>query len=198
MLHEHSLIAIEGLDGVGKTTVARALADHRYGAYISWKDGNDSGVDLTTLQDQSDEEKFSTYIKIFQKAHQKAEVQRRKSDVFFDGSVVKLLAYHLAMDMPDTWRSSVPEWMLHSIDKLIYLYLPEHVRRQRLEFRAKETGIPLSENDRLSLRKAPEMDTLYKSLIPERTLVIPTVQLKKEQAPVVIWANLNGAHKNTA
>lgn len=175
------IIAVEGRDGAGKSTTAKIVAGNHDAHLYLWKDGRLSKMSKR-FDHVSPFVRFMYFVGVATETAVRAEILSRKSDVFLDRTMVATIAYHRAMDVPETWMRIIPRFTLSQLEALLYFTADDCVRQDRLVSREKETGVAMNPNDKASLLLSDKIDTAYRSVIPNRTHVIDTSLITPDQA----------------
>lgn len=170
---ENRVIGLEGVDGSGKTTVGKVIADQVGGRYLYCMDGNP----LRSYRDFFDRQppliRFVYYIVVPLMNYEKVEQLRQTSDVFLDRTIASTIAYHLAYGIARDWVSLIPQHLLSQIDSMLYFTVSEPERRRRLLQRQAE-GSVLTASDLKSLALGVRIDHEYRKVFPDKTIIIDT------------------------
>ena len=144
--HERNRVfALEGLDGVGKTTVGKLLAEQTGGQYLYFMDHNKMKPFRQRFDGAPTPIRFLYYLTATIDAYFQAEKLKQSSDVFVDRTVASLIAYHRAYSLSERWFWLIPHKLVSQIDTMIYFTMSEENRIARLQSR------PLTIGDKSSL-----------------------------------------------
>lgn len=187
---EHNIYAIEGLDGTGKTTVAKLLASETGGIYYCWKDSNWTRHIKGIFERTPSITRFFYYVLTASETHLRAEKLRTKSHVFLDRSMLATIVYHRAMGVPESWTNLIPSFAINQITRVIYFTSDDQTRYQRMTNRATE-GYEPDYNDHKSLDLSEELDRMYRSIAPEKTIVIDTTSKSPSQIVTEVRGIIN-------
>jgi thymidylate kinase len=167
------VIAIEGHDGAGKTTLANKLTSLPGVTSVGFLDGNPlarlrKDVDVPGIRPI---DRFNYYLSGYIHNAQEAREKRLLHHVILDRSIYSTLAVNSALAGKDRrtrrlMRSLVPPILFREIDTLVYLVASPETRRQRMQNRT--AGDKLTNVDEESLKRAEEMDREYRQLIRRR------------------------------
>lgn len=170
---EHRVFGLEGMDGSGKTTVGKMVAEQTGGQYLYCMDGNPLKPYRNLFDQQRPEIRFLYYVAIPLVNYLRIEDLRKSSDVFLDRTVASTIAYHLAYGVSRKWIKLIPHQLLKQIDTMLYFTVSESERRRRL-LQRQTTDSVLTHNDLKSLELDRQIDTEYRKVFPEKTTIIPT------------------------
>lgn len=158
--------ALEGLDGVGKSSVARALAERKDAEYLRCPPNKlDSIREWIDNDQRSTETKFLLYLG--GNSAVSDEIRRELeegNDVILDRYYPTTVAYH-AIEMDQDLLSVVDETNLIEPDEFIYLEADQETRNERISSRdASKRG----EDD---FEFISQVETQYNDLIQELDMV---------------------------
>lgn len=172
-MERNRVFAMEGLDGTGKTTSSRMLAEETNGHYFYWADKNVFKSFRKRFDSSSPKLRFLYYTAASIDTHFRINELRETADVFVDRTIASTIAYHKALGVPDSWISMIPNFLINQFDSMIYFTAEESTRIQRMEERAKKEG-KLSKADEKSILIGRDVDRFYRTLMPEKTLIVST------------------------
>lgn len=169
---EHRVFACEGLDGTGKTTVVKEVARQSRSTYHIWSENH-----LARFRSFADKlpvgGRFLFYVAIGLETYRFAEEARVQSDVFLDRTMVATRAYHLALGVPPSWMSLIPQRTFDQFDQMFYFTVEEKIRLARMQSRL-APGTTLSYNDGKSIELARSIDLYFRNTMPAKTTIIDT------------------------
>lgn len=164
------VIACEGLDMAGKTTVSKQLAEVTGSRYHYFTDNNPLAKYRKRVNKLPPIPKFLYYMACAVDTYKQAEEFRQDGDVYLDRTIASTIAYHLRLGVPDWMIALVPRQLLNQLDAMLYFTCSEQTRSDRAALRGKE----LQPQDIASFSIARQVDRNYRELMPERTIVVPT------------------------
>ncbi len=173
------IIAVEGLDGVGKTTVSRLICEQTDSTYLPYKEINP----LAGLRGLYDAGPVSTRFLYHLTSNMmnyfliKRAYKEATGDLLVDRTVYSTLAYHLASGMSPTWQKFVMPQITDQFDMLLYLTASEQERMRRLRKNRPIIGAC----DPLAVDFGKRTDFVYRRLAPEKTYVFDTTNKTPEQ-----------------
>lgn len=190
-MERNRVFALEGLDGVGKSTTGKILAEQTGNKYLYCMDGNR----LRCLRKRFDTAptpiRFLYYLAVPLDNYSRIERLRKNSDVFVDRTIASSIAYHRAYGLSESWLRLVPDFIMRQIDLMIYLTLSEETRRQRMKARS-VTPETMTKSDEKSLLLVSSIDEAYKSVFPDKTLILPTDYKTPQQVVDKLKAKIYG------
>lgn len=164
-------IAVEGLDGSGKTTITNILVERTNSACYSWKNGK-----LAQYRDRFDNApcfpRFAYFLMVGAETGFRADKMREDGDVYVDRTIISTIAYHKALGVPSMWMSLIPRRLIDQINIFLYFTAPVEVRTKRMLDRVRLEGKQLNSNDRSSIVLSEVIDREYRLVLPSRTLVV--------------------------
>lgn len=173
--------AVEGLDGTGKSTVAKILADETDSQYYYWMEKNRLKRFRCAFDNSSPYLRFIYYTFAAIDTHFRAERMRTESDVFVDRTMLSTIAYHKALGLSDFWISMIPRFTIDSIDQLLYFVASEETRLNRMKDREGKGERAMTQADYQSLVIGRRVDEEYRRILPDRTTIIDTDDKTPEQ-----------------
>ena len=132
MRENNRVFAIEGLDGTGKSTAAKLLAEQNEAVYYYWMDKNSIKKIRGLLDNAPVHLRFLYYTAAAIDTYFRAEDLRESADVFVDRTMLSTIAYHKALGLSDAWISLIPQFTINQIDQLIYFTATEETRASRM------------------------------------------------------------------
>lgn len=175
-MERYRVFAVEGLDATGKTTVSKMLAEE-VGAHYQYYLPNDPNG-LRRWKDRFDKALPTARFVFFTAAAIEADYTtqelRKTGDVYVDRTILSTIAYHSALGVPDCWFSLIPTRLIDNIDQVLYFTASENTRIARMQYRQDVQGFTTTASDHASLPLSQKVDEIYRSLTPDRTLVIST------------------------
>lgn len=165
---------VEGLDGTGKTTVTKLVAEQTESRYFYWTENNSLRQWRKYFDNAQTNLRFLFYTVVSVDSYLRVENYRKTSDVFLDRTVASTIAYHLAFGLNRGMLAFIPQCTLDQLNKLIYLTASDDVRRERMKNRGVNSFQEMTEADKKSLVFGAKVDAEFRKIIPERTLVIET------------------------
>lgn len=179
-MEHYRIFACEGLDGTGKTTYAKLLAQQTGSAYLNWTDNNP----LARFRKQADRLhpalRFTFYTALSFGTHKEAQKNQLAGDVYVDRTILSTIAYHKALGVSDAWMALIPHALLDQIDQMLYFTAAEDTRLERMQKRLGE-GKALSTVDAKSLLIGRKVDEAYRTIMPHKTLVVATDDKKPQE-----------------
>lgn len=169
----HKVYAGEGLDGVGKTTALKLLAEQTGGRYLYCTDGYPLKRWRSKFDGAPMEISYLYYLTLNMFNYFRIEGMRKEGNVFVDRTALSTVAVHKAMGLNPAWLKFMPQAFLNQYDWMLYFTLSEEERRRRIGAREKSVGI-LSRGDQKSLELANQIDREFLAIFPGKTLVIAT------------------------
>lgn len=170
----HRIYALEGLDGVGKTTTGKILAEQvPNAAYLYAMDGNNLSPYRKMFDTAPVNLRFLYYLAIAYNTYLNAERLRQADDVFIDRGIASTIAYHRAFGLPNSWLHLIPQCILDQVDTMIYLTATDEERKRRMGDRI-ATAQTMTYSDNKSLEVGQRIDEEYRIICPEKTLVVCT------------------------
>ncbi len=190
-METHRVFALEGLDGVGKTTAGKILAEQVPNAiYLYAMDGNDLSPYRKMFDTASVGLRFLYYLAVAYNTYMNAERLRQTDNVFIDRGIASTIAYHRAFGLPDSWLYLIPQCLSDQIDTMIYLTATNAERKRRMGSRA-VTSQTMTYSDNRSLIVGQRIDEEYRIICPEKTLVICTDDKSPQSVVNEIRKNIN-------
>lgn len=176
-MERNRVFAVEGLDGTGKTTAAKLIAEETSSQYYYCSDRNSLKAFRKRFDNAPSSLRFMYYTAFALDTYFRAESMRNNSDVYVDRTVLATIAYHKAMGLSNGWFKLVPKFMINQIDMMLYFTADENTRTQLLNQRAEALGTPMTRSDSASLNLALRIDDEFRKIIPERTLIVPSLSM---------------------
>lgn len=173
-MERKKVFAVEGLDGTGKTTAAKMLAEETESKYYYWMDKNRLKHFRKLLDNAPDNLRFLYYTAAAIDTYFRTEELREDADVFVDRTMLSTIAYHKALGVSDAWLSIIPQFTINQIDTLIYFTASEETRAQRMRDRELSGDQNMTEADKKSLIIGRRVDQEFRAIIPDRTLIVET------------------------
>lgn len=167
------VFALEGLDGVGKTTAGEILADQTGGVYLYCMDRNKMRPYRKMFDTAPVALRFLYYLTVAFNTYKEAERLRQSGNVFVDRAIASTIAYHRAFGLEESWLHLVPDCILDQIDTMILLTVNEGEREKRLGNRSESFG-NMTFSDLASFDVAQSIDREYRLLCPEKTIIVCT------------------------
>lgn len=183
-MERNRVFAVEGLDGTGKTTAAKAIARETDSQYYYCSDRNTLKGLRKKFEQAPDTARFLFYTFFALDTYFRAKEMKKVSDVFVDRTVISTIAYHKAIGLHQGWFNLVPKFMLDQINTMVYFTADEQTRSLLLARRAEVDGLPVTHSDAISLQLSDLIDAEYRKIIPERTLVVPQLSLVDPRASI--------------
>lgn len=162
-----NIYALEGLDGVGKTSVGKQLAKETGGTYLYCTDGSRLKCFRKHFDGQAIPIRFIYYYMLSLETRSKALMLAKNTDVFIDRYLPSTVTYHRALGLNAKWFSLVPNCLWDEISAMIYIQIYEEERIRRLGSRNSQ-----SKSDKISIDLANKLETEYMRILPKRTLII--------------------------
>lgn len=160
------IFALEGLDGVGKSSVGKALSGEVDASYLYCTDGCKLKKMRWFFDDKSIPIRFLYYCGLSMETRSKAKKLTNFGDVFIDRYLPSTIAYHKALGLSDKFINLIPRSVADEISAMIYLRVNEDERLRRLEDRG------INKSDKASIELANRIEEEYLKLMPERTIII--------------------------
>lgn len=192
MTEKHRVFALEGLDGTGKTTAGKILAEQTEATYYYWMDKNRLKHFRKLLDNAPVHLRFLYYTAAAIDTYFQAESLREDADVFVDRTMLSTIAYHKALGVSDAWISVIPQATINQIDTLIYFTASEETRLQRMSDRHSSGAQHMTEADKKSLLIGRSVDKEFRAIIPERTLIVDTDNKQPQEIVDFVKGNIYG------
>ncbi len=167
------MIVVEGLDGTGKSTLARALAERLDAAWLAspCPELRDLRPDLDRIFDDTPLARQLFYASTVMHLSERAEpLLASGRDVVVDRYLLTTLAY-AELRGPAMSLAEVTEWLVVP-DVTLFLDCDDAVRAERMSRR----GI-LTDEDRRSVVSAAPLRTIYRRLLSRHRLTGRAVEL---------------------
>ena len=182
-IERHRVFGLEGIDGSGKTTAGKIIAERTGGRYFYCTDGNPLKPFRKRFDTTPIPIRFLYYVAIPLANYRRVERMRQESDVFIDRSVASTVAYHRAYGLANPWFNLIPKFLLNQVDMMLYFTASEDERIRRIFNRA-VTADTMTESDKKSLVFAKKIDDAYRAVYPDRTLLVDTDEKTPEEVAV--------------
>ncbi len=179
-MSEHRVFALEGMDGSGKTTVGRMLAEQTKGAYFYCTQSSSLRPLRGYFDDKPLPVRFMYYLALVMENYPRVERLRKTSDVFYDRTLASTIAYHRAYGLSETWFKLVPPFLSRQLDLMVYFDLGKEERKRRLGKRQVQTGV-MNRNDNRSIEFDEIIYSEYQRVMPDRTLIVSTENKSPQQ-----------------
>ncbi|EKD90690.1 MAG: hypothetical protein ACD_30C00109G0002 [uncultured bacterium] len=170
-MNEHRVIALEGLDGSGKTTTGRMLAEQTDNTYFYCTQDNPLKKHRAFFDTKPIQLRFLYYVALSIVNHQKVESLSNSEDVFYDRTVISTIAYHSAFGLSKPWLNLVPPFLINQIDLIVYFTLDEEERIRRLESRPQHVLTNQSQDEK-SVIRSTDIDREYRKQFNESTVFV--------------------------
>lgn len=177
---EHSVYALEGIDGSGKTLSGQLVAEKTGGQYLYCMDGNPLRRWRKNFDTMPNELRFIYYLAVPILNYQRIERMRLSADVFLDRSVASTIAYHRAYGLPEAWFRLIPGWLYDQVDKMFYFYVEEEERIRRITHRS-VTSETMTASDQKSFEYSKKIDSAYRQVYTDRTILVDTGKRTPEE-----------------
>lgn len=185
-MRENRVIALEGIDGSGKTTTGKMVAEQTGTRYLYCMDGNPLRRLRRAFDTKPTVVRFLYYLAVPLANYRRVEELRRASDVMVDRTIASTIAYHRAYGLPEKWLRIVPQFLMDQVDTMLYFYVSEEDRLKRVQERQVEAET-MTESDKRSLVLGGLIDQEYRKIFPDRTIVVDCgVKTKQEVTDLVI------------
>lgn len=171
--YKNRVFAVEGLDGSGKTTTARLLAEETGGIYLNPMEGNPLTPYHIMFEHVPLSVHFLFWLSLRTFAYRRTEELRRKSDVFVDRTIFSTIAYTRAAGLPNFWLKLIPPFLTNQIDRMLYLHVDQEERSRRIQARADIIGF-IVPSDYFSLTHGKQIDEEYHKFFSNRTITVST------------------------
>lgn len=172
-MEAHRVFALEGLDGVGKTTTGKMLADQTDGIYLYCMDGNSMKPYRKIFDTTPIPLRFLYYLAVSFNTYQRAEELRQSGDVFIDRAIASTVTYHKAFGLHNSWLHLIPQCIPNQIDTMVYLTATDVERKRRMGNRS-ITAQTMTFSDDKSLVVGKQIDQEYRIICPDKTLIVCT------------------------
>lgn len=185
--------ALEGLDGVGKTTVGKLLAGEMGGQYLDTMVGNIMEPYRELVRAWDANLRFIYFLSVGLDAHNRAEEMRKSGHVFADRTICANIAYQAADGLNPAMLKLVPQFLLDSIDLMIYFVADDDTRRERIGQRSLAENKSISDVDLQSIGSEYSrlVDLQYRRIMPEKTIFYEVGQKSPAQIAGEIKALLS-------
>lgn len=191
-MEKHRVFAIEGLDGTGKTTAGKMLAEQTEASYYYWMDKNRLKHFRKFLDNAPVNLRFLYYTAAAIDTYFHVEGLREDADVFVDRTMLSTIAYHKALGVSDAWISLIPQCTIDQIDTLIYFTAEEETRVKRMTDRESSGVQNMTEADKKSLLIGRRVDQEFRAIIPDRTLIVSTDDKSPQEVVNFVKGHLYG------
>lgn len=169
----HKVYAGEGLDGVGKTTVLKLLAEQTGSHYLYCMDGYPLRGLRSKFDEAPIEARYLFYLALNLFNFIRIDRISGERDIFVDRTALSTIAMHKAMGLSERWLKLMSVAFINQYDLMIYFTLNEEERRKRILERTQSSGI-LGYTDHKSLELASKIDEAFRNVFPGKTIIIPT------------------------
>lgn len=176
----NKVFALEGLDGTGKTTAGKLLAEQTGNQYVYCMDGNRLRRFRERFDTAPTPVRFLYYVAVPLDNYRRIERRRKVSDVYVDRTVAASIAYHKAYGLQEGWIKLVPPFLMRQIDAMLYFTIGEDERVRRMKERQITPGMTTASDDR-SLLLSRKIDSAYRNVFSDRTLEIRTDNKNPQQ-----------------
>lgn len=187
----HRVFALEGLDGVGKTTTGKKLVEQAPNTvYLYALDGNNLSPYRKIFDTVPVNLRFLYYLAVSYGTYLNAEKLRQTDDVFIDRGIASTIAYHKAFGLQDSWLNLIPQCILDQVNTMIYLTATDEERKRRMGDRI-VTAQTMTYSDNQSLVVGQQIDEQYRIICPDKTLVVCTDNKTSQLVVDEIRKNIN-------
>lgn len=189
--YNHSVVLIEGLDGVGKSTLVRALAAHLGATVVAsppnMPDPGDPSRDLRLRMDTAEKGARREYYRASNfHASLLIEEARRHQPVILDRYWPSTASFAMLDDDIPNWES-LGTWPLGLVepDVMVVLTVNEATRRERMEDR----GLQVTEEEEMLAEGSAERAKVLAGLLHFEPIEIDTSNLTPQEVldEVVYW-----------
>lgn len=185
-MERNRVFAVEGLDGTGKTTVAKLVAEQTDSHYFYWTDENVLKHLRRYFDSAPPKIRFLYYFASTLETYFRIDNLRRSADVFADRTVLSTIAYHKALGVPDSWIGMIPGFLIRQIDYMIYFTAEDQTRAKRLGERNANVS------DEKSFQIGRRVDAIYRTLMPDKTIFVHTDNKTPDQLAQELKQTLYG------
>lgn len=167
------LFGIEGLDGTGKTTVAKQLASESKVEYTYFLDECKLKPFRQIFDNAPVTVRFIYYLMAAMECDRIVDKKLRNNDVIVDRTIYSTIAYHRAMGIYPHLIRLVPNGMLERYSSVIYLTADNLTRSTRLNHRSAKSE-KMNSSDSKSLTLDEKIDKEYRAIGKDKLIEIST------------------------
>ncbi len=176
---ENKIFGLEGIDGTGKTTAGKLIAQQIGGRYFYCMEGHPLAPYRKKFDTAPVPVRFLYYLAIPWVNYSKLEKMREEGPVCEDRTIWSTIAYHKAYGLPDFWFNLIPSKLRNQIDTTIYFTATEEERKRRVLGRVVDDNT-MTESDRKSFEFAARIDAAYRDVLPKNSLIVDTTGKRPE------------------
>ncbi len=173
----HRVLALEGIDGAGKTSVGKLVAQTTGNTYFYCTQDNPLARYRKRFDSSPTPMRFMFYLGLTMANHNRIEQLRMVSDVMYDRTVLSTIAYHQAYGLNPNWFKLIPPSLYDQLDLMVLFTVGEEERLARLGQRG---SISVSDYKSLTLRKA--LDESFMQLFTAKRVIVDTTGKTPDQS----------------
>lgn len=173
-MERYPVFGLEGLDGTGKSTVGKMLAEETGSHYIYFTHNSRLALLRKHFDNAPTPIRFICYLGVAIENYRYVEEERRMNNIFLDRTIFSTLAYHKSYGLPKIYTTLVPRFLYDQFDKIVFFQASDDERRLRLESRNAASKIVSQKSDDRSILFANSIDTEYQKVLPTGTIFVNT------------------------
>lgn len=189
------IIGIDGLDGAGKTTIAKGLAELADIDYMYFNEGN-SLKDLRPIADQlPPSHRFLYYLTVNLVNLPRLRHLRDNTNgvIVFDRTPLSTYAFHRAMGIDTSMYRQAEPRLWESFSGLCYVYASPEIRQARIISRS--GGKEVAKYDEMSLTLSQNVHEAFLEALPNGAVSIDTSFLTPQDATIEIFTQFSHLFK---
>lgn len=173
-MEKNMVFGLEGLDGTGKTTVGKILAEETGWRYVYFTDHSKLAPLRRYFEHAPIKIRFLYYVGASIENYLYVEEIRKVDDVYLDRTIFSTIAYHRAYGVPKSWTSFIPKFLQGQFNRIIFFEVSDDERRKRLGERNAISDVSTQQSDNKSITLAARINKEYHMILPQGTIFVNT------------------------
>jgi|SRR3989344_221217 len=184
-----TLYGIEGLDGTGKTTVAKQLALDTNLEYLYFLDNNRLKAFRTHFDKAPVPSRFLYYLLAAIECDKQVDGRLQYGNIILDRTIYSTIAYHKALGLNSAFIKLIPRKMLDRYSKILYLTADNTTRQARITNRRLDSKA--NKSDDVSFVFDRSIDREYRLAAKNKLLEFQTSNMSVSEVVNEIRIKLN-------